>query len=77
MVYEILNVQQIVVQQLILLCDLNVRMIHAALRLVEFHIDMIYDQHSAHLETCAYIVVITILHAHVVDKLTSTVHDIV
>ena len=48
-----------------------------ALRLIEFHINMIYDQHSTHLETGAYIVVITFLHARVVDKLTSTVHDIV
>ena len=80
---EVLNVQQIVLQHLILLCILKsfnllpVRMINEALRLVEFHINMIYDQHSTHLETCAYIVVITFLHAHVVDKLTSTVHDIV
>ena len=52
-------------------------MMSAALRLAELHINMIYDQHSTHLETGAYIVVITFLHAHVVDKLTSTVHDIV
>ena len=50
-------------------------MMNEALRLIEFHINMIYDQHSTHLETCAYIVVISFLHAHVVDKLTSTVHD--
>ena len=56
---------------------IRVRMMNAALRLAELHINMIYEQHSTHLETCAYIVVITFLRAHVVDKLTSTVHDIV
>ena len=52
-------------------------MMNAALSLIEFHINMMYDQHSTHLETCAYIVVITFLHVRVVDELTSTVHDIV
>ena len=52
-------------------------MMNAALRLIEFQIHMIYDQHSTHLEAHAYIVVIAFLHARVVDKLTSTVHDIV
>ena len=52
-------------------------MLNAALRPIEIYTSMIYDQHSAHLETHAYIVVIAFLHARVVDKLTSTVHDIV
>ena len=49
-------------------------MLNEALRLIKFQI---YDQQSTHLKTCAYIVVTAFLHAHVVDKLTSTVHDTV
>ena len=39
--------------------------VNTALRLVEFQINMIYDQHSTDHETCAYTVVIAFLHAHV------------
>ena len=48
-------------------------MVNEAIGLAELHINMIYEQHSTHLETCAYVVVITFLHARIVDKLTSTV----
>ena len=51
-------------------------MMNAALRLVEFQINIIYDQYSTHLETHTYTVVISFLHACVVDKLTSTVHSV-